>query len=158
MRPPLPKRPHLSHETRSIFQGRQFNARSALRLDNARQLEAEITLVRFRHRPNLKPQSVLGPAERPDAGIAEFANLGLIINPFVTELQGGQACAAARGSRAQLEGAYLTQAQLRGYVTATNIWNSRVNGDAAKSFNYTPVDGLVVELLWPVDHLGRLLQ
>jgi hypothetical protein len=54
MRPPLPKRPHLPHEARSVFEGRQLNARSAFRLDGARQLKAEIMLLRLRHGPILR--------------------------------------------------------------------------------------------------------
>jgi hypothetical protein len=39
MRTPLSKRPHLPHEARTVFEGRQLNARPAFRLDNARQLK-----------------------------------------------------------------------------------------------------------------------
>ena len=42
MRPPLPKLSHLPHETRSVFEGRQLDAWSALRLNHARQPKAEI--------------------------------------------------------------------------------------------------------------------
>jgi hypothetical protein len=52
MRPPLPKRPHLPHEARSVFEGRQLNAWSAFRLDDARQLKAEIMLLGLRHVPS----------------------------------------------------------------------------------------------------------
>jgi hypothetical protein len=52
MRPPLPTRPHLPHEAPSVFERRQLNAWSTLRLDYARQLEAEIMLLGLRHGPS----------------------------------------------------------------------------------------------------------
>jgi hypothetical protein len=52
MRPPLSKRSHLPHETRSIFQGRQFNAWPTRGFDDARQLKPEIMLLGLRHSPS----------------------------------------------------------------------------------------------------------
>jgi hypothetical protein len=49
MRPPLP---NLPHEAPSVFQGRQFSARPTLRLDDARELQAEIMLLGLRHGPS----------------------------------------------------------------------------------------------------------
>ena len=50
--------PHSPHETRSIFQGRQFNARSTLRLNDACQVETEIMLLGLRHRPSLRQRTL----------------------------------------------------------------------------------------------------
>ena len=57
MRSRLPLWLHMPHETGSIFEGRQLNARSAFRLDHARQLEAEIMLLGSAH-PSLRHRNL----------------------------------------------------------------------------------------------------
>jgi hypothetical protein len=47
-------RPHVPHEPGSVLQSRQLDPRPFLRLDNARQLEAEIMLLGVRHGPILR--------------------------------------------------------------------------------------------------------
>jgi len=61
MRPPLPKRPHLPHETRSIFQGRQIQ-----RLNQQRKnLLAVITNIeqRIKASKNIDERKSLGCAK-----------------------------------------------------------------------------------------------
>jgi hypothetical protein len=52
MRSRLSPRPHVSHEPRGVFKGRRLDPRSTLRLDHARQLDAEIMFVGRRHAPS----------------------------------------------------------------------------------------------------------
>jgi hypothetical protein len=56
------------HEPGSVLQGRQLNARPTLRLDNARQLEAEIMLLGLRQGPILR--HLVSVARRPEWSVA----------------------------------------------------------------------------------------
>jgi hypothetical protein len=59
MRPYLPPGPHVPHEARSVFEGRQLNARPTLRLDHTRPREAEIMLLGLRHATILRVRGTI---------------------------------------------------------------------------------------------------
>src|SRR5215831_5232125 len=56
MRAYLPPGPHVPHEPDSVFQSRQLDPGPLLRLDDARQLEAEIMLLGLSARPHLESE------------------------------------------------------------------------------------------------------